>query len=55
MNINEHAEELKKDEQQVLDILITKMDKVIKNLDQRMQSYVEEAGIQIYPLIQILI
>ena len=34
MNINEHAEELKKDEQQVLDILITKMDKVIKNLDQ---------------------
>ena len=43
MNINEHAEELKKEEQQVLDILITKMDKVIKNLDQRMQSYVEEA------------
>ena len=43
MKINEHAEELKKEEQQVLDILITKMDKVIKNLDQRMQSYVEEA------------
>lgn len=43
MNINEQAEELKKEEQQVLDILINKMDKVIKNLDQRMQSYVEEA------------
>lgn len=43
MNINEHAEKLKKEEQHVLDILITKMDKVIKNLDQRMQSYVEEA------------
>ena len=43
MNINEHAEELKKEEQKVLDILITKMDKVIRNLDQRMQGYVEEA------------
>ena len=43
MNLNENAEDLKKEEQNVLDNLITKMDKVIRNLDQRMQSYVEEA------------
>lgn len=43
MNLNENAEDLKKEEQNVLDNLITKMDKVIRNLDQRMQNYVEEA------------
>lgn len=43
LNINEHAEELKKEEQKILDILIEKMDEVIDNLDQRMKNYVDEA------------
>lgn len=43
MNINEHAEELKKEEQKVLDSLIEKMNEVIDNLDQRMKNYVDEA------------
>ena len=43
MNLNENAEELKSEEQKVLDILISKMDKVIRNLDKRMQNYIEEA------------
>ncbi len=43
MNLNENAEELKKEEQRILNILIEKMDKVIDNLDQRMKNYVDEA------------
>ena len=43
MNINEHAEELKKEEQRILDELIGRMDKVIEKLDYQMQEYVEEA------------
>lgn len=43
MNINEHAEELKKEEQRVLDELIDRMDKVIEKLDYQMQEYIEEA------------
>ena len=43
MNLNENAEELKKEEQKILDILIEKMDEVIDSLDQRMKNYVDEA------------
>lgn len=43
MNLNENTEELKEEEQKVLDVLIAKMDRAIKKLDQRMQNYVKEA------------
>lgn len=43
MNLNENAEELKKEEQKILDILIEEMDEVIDSLDQRMKNYVDEA------------
>lgn len=43
MNINEHVDELKKEEQRVLDELIDRMDKVIEKLDYQMQEYIEEA------------
>lgn len=43
MNFNDNPEELKKEEQAVLDNLISRMDQVIKSLDARMRSYVAEA------------
>ena len=43
MNLNDNPEELKKEEQVILDNLITDMDQVISKLDQKMKVYVNEA------------
>lgn len=43
MNFNDNLEELKKEEQSVLDDLISRMDQVLKSLDHRMRNYVAEA------------
>lgn len=43
MNFNDNPEELKQEEQVVLNNLIAKMDRVLKRLDDRMQRYVSEA------------
>ena len=43
MNFNDNPEELKQEEQTVLNALIFKMDQVLDSLDRRMQKYVSEA------------
>lgn len=43
MNFNDNPEELKREEQAVLDDLISRMDHVLKSLDNRMKNYVAEA------------
>lgn len=43
MNLNEHAKELKKEEQRILDELIGRINNVIGKLDHQMQKYIEEA------------
>ena len=43
LNFNDNPEELKQEEQVVLNNLIAKMDRVLKRLDDRMQRYVSEA------------
>lgn len=43
MNFNDNPEELKKEEQVVLDNLISRMNRILKRLDQNMQNYVAEA------------
>lgn len=43
MNINDYPEELKTEEQSVLNSLISKMDQVIDRLDQEAKDYVAEA------------
>ena len=43
MNINEYPEELKNEEQSVLNALIDRMDSVIDSLDNNMKQFVEEA------------
>ena len=43
MNFNENPEELKNEEQMVLDKLIMQMDKILYRLDRRMKTYVSEA------------
>jgi DNA helicase IV len=43
MNINDYTDELIKEEQDVLDDLISRMDKVINKLDEQMKKYVYEA------------
>lgn len=43
MNLNYYGEELKKEEQRILDELIARMDEILDKLDQRMQQYVREA------------
>lgn len=43
INFNDYPEELKTEEQKVLNCLISKMDQVLDNLDQKMQIYVKEA------------
>lgn len=43
MNINENLEELKNEEQIVLDKLISRMDLVLEKLDKKMKEYVSEA------------
>lgn len=43
MNFNDNPEELKREEQAVLDALIDKMDHVLDSLDAKMQEYVAEA------------
>ena len=43
MNFNDNPEKLKREEQSVLNDLISRMDEVIKSLDQRMRNYVIEA------------
>ena len=43
MNINDYPEELKKEEQNQLDILIKNMDRILAYLDQNMREYVREA------------
>lgn len=43
MNFNDDPEKLKREEQTVLDALISKMDHVLRSLDVKMQEYVAEA------------
>ena len=43
LNFNDNPEELKQEEQVVLNNLIANMDRVFKRLDDRMQRYVSEA------------
>ncbi len=43
MNFNDNPEELKREEQAVLDALISEMDHVLYSLDAKMQEYVAEA------------
>lgn len=43
MNFNDNPDELKKEEQAVLNNLISRMDQVLKSLDHRMKNYVAEA------------
>ncbi|SEA17739.1 hypothetical protein SAMN05216349_10634 [Oribacterium sp. KHPX15] len=43
MNLNDHLEDFNKEEQKVLDALISKMNNVLKDLDDRMKKYVAEA------------
>ncbi|MBQ6089650.1 MAG: hypothetical protein IJL07_00045 [Lachnospiraceae bacterium] len=43
MNFNDNPEALKREEQKILDELISRMDNVVKSLDKRMRSYVAEA------------
>ena len=43
MNINNQPDELKKEEQKILDKLIARMDRNIEKLDNQMQSFVYEA------------
>ena len=43
MNFNDNPEELKREEQEILDELIARMDHVLKSLDNRMRNYVAEA------------
>ena len=43
MNLNQNPEELKKEEQVVLDDVISRMDKMLLSLDKRMREYVIEA------------
>lgn len=43
MNFNDNPEKLKKEEQEVLNNLILRMDQVLNSLDQRMANYVAEA------------
>lgn len=49
MNFNDNPEELKKEEQTVLDKLISEMNSVVDSLDERMKNYVSEAKMLIYP------
>ena len=43
MNFNDYPEELKREEQAILEELISQMDHVLKSLDNRMKNYVAEA------------
>lgn len=43
MNFNDNPEELKREEQEILDALISRMDRVLQSLDNRMRNYVAEA------------
>ena len=43
MNLNDNPETLKQEEQNVLNVLISRMDQVILSLDKRMQEYIREA------------
>ena len=43
MNFNDNPEELKKEEQAVLDELIRRMNRVLEKLERRMKNYVYEA------------
>lgn len=43
MNFNDNPEELKREEQEILNDLISRMDRVLRSLDNRMRNYVAEA------------
>lgn len=43
LNFNDNPDELKREEQEVLDDLISRMDRVLESLDDRMRLYVAEA------------
>lgn len=43
MNFNDNPEKLKREEQEILDALISRMDRVLQSLDNRMRNYVAEA------------
>ena len=43
MNLNDYPDDLKKEEQRVLDNLISEMDRVVNDLDNKMKTFVAEA------------
>lgn len=53
MNFNDNPEKLKREEQSVLNDLISRMDEVIKSLDQRMKIMLWKLKMRISLLIQI--